>query len=221
MSVPTFFKLNLTHIDYAIGAGMLLGTVNYIVIGLFPDDVDHDYLQSWGIWISLIVVFSGFSSFAFAMLRHQMKDKKFGPSLLEAAKWLPFLMLFFGGISVNCAKALICHAFGINIEWASTAKELGDTSFYVNLGKMVQSFKYTWAICIFLSGGRSCVNEILKCTLMSATVMVYFSIAAPWGWNITPGAHSTATIAIVPLAIQLVSSFLLPFGLGWLGGRVF
>ncbi|KAN0099601.1 Glycosyl transferase family group 2 domain containing protein [Hyaloscypha variabilis] len=206
-SIPVTSKITIVAYIatyYAIGAGMLLGTVNYIVIGLFPDDVDHDYLQSWGIWVSLIVVFSGFSSFSFAILRHQMKDKKFGPSLLEAAKWLPFLMLFFGGISVNCAKALICHAFGINIEWASTAKKLGDTSFYINLGEMVQSFKYTWAICIFLSG-----------------VMVYFSIAAPWGWNITPGAHSTATIAIVPLAIQLVSSFLLPFGLGWLGGRVF
>jgi hypothetical protein len=132
---------------------LFLSFVNYIALGLFPDDLDHDYLPSFGIWISLVVIFSGVSGIAFAMLRHQMKEKTFWPAYVESLKWLPFLMLFFGGISVNCAKALICHAFGIDIVWGSTAKEIGDTSFYVNLGKMIQSFKYTWAICIFLSGG--------------------------------------------------------------------
>jgi hypothetical protein len=101
-----------------------------------------------------VIVFSGISGVAFAMLRHQMKDKTFWRAYVEALKWMPFRMLFFGGISVNCPKALICHAFGINIEWASTAKDIGDTSFYVNLGKMIQTFKYTWAICVFISGGK-------------------------------------------------------------------
>ncbi|PMD21641.1 hypothetical protein NA56DRAFT_625597 [Hyaloscypha hepaticicola] len=189
---------------YAIGAGLFLSLVNYFALGLFPDDLDHDYLPSFGIWISLVVIFSGVSGVAFAMLRHQMKEKSFWPAYLDSLKWLPFLMLFFGGISVNCAKALICHAFGIDISWGSTAKEIGDTSFYVNLGKMIQCFKYTWAICIVLSG-----------------VMVYFSVGAPWGYNISPGPHSTAMVAIFPLSVQIASSFLLPFGLGWLGGRVF
>ncbi|KAL5327520.1 hypothetical protein ACEPPN_005219 [Leptodophora sp. 'Broadleaf-Isolate-01'] len=182
---------------YAIGSGMLLATVNYIVIGLFHDDVDHDYLPSWGIWISLVVVFNGFASVAFSMLRHQMKEATFWRALVEAVKWLPFLILFFGGISLNCAKALLCHALGINIEWASTAKEMGPTGFYIGLDKMVHSFKYTWGICILLSG-----------------VMIYFAVGAPWGWTIAPEPHSDATLAIVPLAIQLVSAFFLPLGLG-------
>jgi hypothetical protein len=128
--------------------------INYFALGLFPDDLDHDYLPSFGIWISLVIIFSGVSGVAFAMLRHQMKEKTFWPAYLDSLKWLPFLMLFFGGISVNCAKALICHAFGIDISWGSTAKEIGDTSFYVNLGKMIECFKYTWAICIAISGGK-------------------------------------------------------------------
>jgi hypothetical protein len=134
---------------------MLLTVVNYVVIGLFADELDHIYLPSWGIWLSLIVVFNGFSSIAFSMLRHQMKEETFWVALAQSLKWLPFLVLFFGGISLNCAKALLCHAFSINIEWASTAKEMGPTGFYIGLDKMFKSFRWTWGICVFLSAGKS------------------------------------------------------------------
>ncbi|KAH6999207.1 glycosyl transferase family group 2-domain-containing protein [Ilyonectria sp. MPI-CAGE-AT-0026] len=184
---------------YAIASGMFLTIVNYFVIGLFPDEIDHVYQPSWGIWISLVVVFNGFGSVTFSVLRRRMNEAPFWKALWESVKWLPFLIIFFGGISLNCAKALLCHALSIDIEWASTAKEVGPTGFSIGLDKMVKTFKYTWAICLILTGG-----------------MIYMAIGAPWGWNITPGPHSTATIAIVPLAIQMCSAFFLPFCLGLL-----
>ncbi|GFF80523.1 hypothetical protein IFM53868_02877 [Aspergillus udagawae] len=182
---------------YAIGSGMLLATVNYILLGLFDSDIDHLYLPSWGIWCSLVVVFNGFSSIAFSMVRHQLREETFWRALLDAVKWLPFLIIYFGGISLNCAKAILCHAFSINLEWASTAKEMGPTGFYIGMDKMVRRFKWTWAICLVLAG-----------------VMIYFAVGAPWGWTITPGPYSTANVAIAPLAIQICSSSFLPFFLG-------
>jgi len=152
--------------DYALASGMFLATVNYVLIGLFPDDIDHLYLPSWGIWCSLVVVFNLFGSVAFSMVRHSLKEETFWQALLEAVKWLPFMILFFGGISLNCAKALLCHAFCINIEWASTAKEMGPTGFYIGLDKMVQSFKWTWLICILLTGGESACGP---CALLPST----------------------------------------------------
>ncbi|EAW08577.1 uncharacterized protein ACLA_033130 [Aspergillus clavatus NRRL 1] len=182
---------------YAIGSGMLLATVNYVILGLFDSDIDHLYLPSWGIWCSLVVVFNGFSSIAFSMVRHQLKEETFWRALLDAIKWLPFLIIYFGGISLNCAKAILCHAFSINLEWASTAKEMGPTGFYIGMDKMVRRFKWTWAICLVLAG-----------------VMIYFAVGAPWGWTITPGPYSTANVAIAPLAIQICSASFLPFFLG-------
>ncbi|KAF4970250.1 hypothetical protein FZEAL_10085 [Fusarium zealandicum] len=182
---------------HAISAGMFLTVVNYFVIGLFPDVVDHYYTSSFGIWVGLAVVFNAFGSVAFAMLRHKLKEATFWRALAEALKWVPFLALFFGGISINCAKALLCHAFSINIEWSSTAKEVGPTGFYIGLGKMIKTFRYTWGICLIL-----------------AAVIIYMAVGAPWGWTITPGPHSTATIAIIPLALQIGCAFFLPFFLG-------
>ncbi|KAJ5986604.1 hypothetical protein N7451_010969 [Penicillium sp. IBT 35674x] len=182
---------------YAIASGMLLATVNYVLIGLFNSEIDHIYLPSWGIWCSLVVVFNGFASIAFSMARHQLKEQTFWKALLNSCKWLPFLILYFGGISLNCAKALLCHALSINIEWASTAKEPGPTGFYIGMDRMVRTFRWTWAICLLISAA-----------------MIYFAVGAPWGWTIAPGPYSTATIAIVPLAIQLCSASFLPFFLG-------
>ena len=56
--------------DYAIASGMLLATVNYVIVGLFNSEIHHIYLPSWGIWVSLVVVFNGFASVAFSMVRH-------------------------------------------------------------------------------------------------------------------------------------------------------
>ncbi|KAK2592718.1 hypothetical protein QQS21_009593 [Conoideocrella luteorostrata] len=199
-NMPITSKVTITayiFTYYAIASGLFLTTANYIIIGIFPDKLDHLYMPSWGIWLSLIVVFNGLGSFAFSMVRHQLKEEVFWRALLESFKWLPFLILYFGGISLNCAKALLCHAFSINIEWASTAKEPGPSGFFIGLDKMISSFKYTWIICIAL-----------------AAMMIYFAVGAPWGYIIAPGPHSTATVAIVPLAMQICSAFFLPLVLG-------
>ncbi|KAF4963889.1 hypothetical protein FSARC_8142 [Fusarium sarcochroum] len=199
-NMPVTSKITITayiFTYYAIASGLLLTTANYVIIGLFPDKLDHLYMPSWGIWLSLVVIFNGVGSLAFSMVRHQLKEEVFWRALLQSIKWLPFLIIYFGGISINCAKALLCHAFSINIEWASTAKEPGPSGFFIGLDKMIASFKYTWLICVTL-----------------AAMMVYFAIGAPWGYTITPGPHSTATVAIVPLAIQIASAFFLPLTLG-------
>ncbi|KAM6513607.1 hypothetical protein FALCPG4_015992 [Fusarium falciforme] len=182
---------------YAIAAGMLLTIVNYVLVGLFFYDLDHFYTPSWGIWVSLLVVFNGVASVSFSMTRHRLKEKSFWVTIIETIKWLPFLLLFFGGISINCAKALLCHAFSINIEWASTSKELGPTGIYIGLNKMMHRFKYTFLVCIVIAAG-----------------MIYMAVGAPWGWTIAPGEFSTGTYAIVPLAVQVVCSFTLPLFLG-------
>ncbi|KAH7245158.1 glycosyl transferase family group 2-domain-containing protein, partial [Fusarium tricinctum] len=182
---------------YAIAAGLLLTLINYILVGLFFYDLDQFYTPSWGIWVSLLVVFNGVASVACSMTRHRLKEKSFWSAILEACKWLPFLVLFFGGISINCAKALLCHAFSINIEWASTSKELGPTGIYIGLNKMMHRFKYTFLICIVLAAG-----------------MMYMSFGAPWGWTIAPGKFSAGTYAIVPLAVQVACAFTLPLFLG-------
>ena len=172
-------------------------TLNYLLIGLIPDELDHFYLKSWGIWVSLIFVFSGISTLALGLTRHRLKEMTFWRSTWETLRWLPFMTLFFNGVSIHCAKALLCHAFSINIEWTSTSKELGPTGIYIGLNKMMHRFRYTFILCFVLAGG-----------------MVYFAIGAPWGWRISPSVHAGDAYIIAPLAIQVAGAFALPVFLG-------
>lgn len=202
---------------YAMAAGMLLSVINYVIVGLFPDNLDQAYRQSFGIWISLLLVFNGVSSIAFSMLRHRLKEKTFWMALLESIKWLPFLILFFGGISLHCARALLCHMFSINIEWQSTAKEMGPTGFYIGLDKMYKMFRNTWIIVLLLTGGKSPKffqvspglnwrGRVIEAN--DDTAMIYFGAYAPWGWTITTPS------VIVPLAVQMACHLFLPLFLG-------
>ncbi|EAW17806.1 uncharacterized protein NFIA_077420 [Aspergillus fischeri NRRL 181] len=66
-------------------------------------------------------------------------------------------------MNLDGAKAILCHAFSINLEWASTAEEMRPTGFYIGMDKMVRRFKWTWTICAVLSGGKLadvCRNEV-------------------------------------------------------------
>ncbi|KAH1334877.1 hypothetical protein KXV68_001366, partial [Aspergillus fumigatus] len=42
---------------------------------------------------------------------------------LKSTITLPFLITYFGMISLDGAKAILCHAFSSNLEWASVAED--------------------------------------------------------------------------------------------------
>lgn len=77
------------------------------------------------------------------------------------------------------------------MEWTSTAKELEATGFSIGMDKILKDFKWMYAIVIAIVVG-----------------MIYLGIYAPIGYLITDFT------AIVPLASQVISHFLLPVALG-------
>ncbi|KAF2021806.1 hypothetical protein BU24DRAFT_417432 [Aaosphaeria arxii CBS 175.79] len=176
---------------YAIASAIPLTLANYILVGWFNDDVDQFYITSWKIFVGMAVVFNVLSPLAYAMLRHRLGQKTFFWSLVETIKWMPFFLLFFGGISFHLLKAIFCHFFSVNISWTATAKELTESGFRVGLDRIVKDFKYMYLFLAPIIGG-----------------MIYCALFAPRGWLISDFA------AIVPLANQVGCHALLPFALG-------
>ncbi|KAF2192282.1 hypothetical protein K469DRAFT_553114 [Zopfia rhizophila CBS 207.26] len=176
---------------YAIASAIPLTLVNYLVVGWFNEDVDQFYITSWKIFVGMAVVFNILSPLAYAMLRHRLGQKTFFWSLVETLKWMPFFLLFFGGISFHLLKAIFCHFFSVRIEWTTTAKELTESGFRVGLDRIVRDFKYMYLFLVPVMGG-----------------MIYLALFAPRAWIISDFA------AIVPLANQVGCHALLPFALG-------
>jgi hypothetical protein len=175
---------------YAIASGLPLTLANYFIIGWYNGYVDKFYMESWRVFLGLVVVFSGVGNVALAVLRHRLGEKKFLSSLIENFTWMPLFAVFFGGLSFHLNLALLAHMFSINMEWGATAKEAENSNFFQEMPKIFKSFKWMYMCIIPLVG-----------------VMVFFGCFAPRGWEIQ---GFTAT---VPLAVNLASHILLPVSL--------
>lgn len=176
---------------YAIASAIPLTLANYLIVGWFGDEVDQFYITSWKSFVGMAAVFNVLSPLAYAMLRHRLGQKTFIVAVWEAIKWTPFFLCFFGGLSFHLLKALFCHAFSINMEWTTTAKELEASGFRIGLDRIVRDFKSMYAFILPIVAG-----------------MIYLAVAAPFGWTITDFS------AILPLANQIGCHALLPFVLG-------
>jgi hypothetical protein len=74
---------------YAIASAIPLTLVNYVLVGLFNEEIDQFYITSWKIFVGMAVVFNVLSPLAYAMLRHRLGQKTFFWSLVESIKWMP------------------------------------------------------------------------------------------------------------------------------------
>jgi hypothetical protein len=192
---------------YAMAAALPFTLINYFLTGWIPDSLDHYYLESFKIMILLLAVFNGLvslypaveshllklfkSPLAYNFMLHRLDKKNFFSGMWETIKWMPLFVVFFGGISIHLSKAILCHFFGVNMEWNSTAKELEATGFFIGIDKIIKDFKYMYVIVIMATG-----------------VLVYLGLFAPRGWII-----NDVTI-VLPVANQICCHFLLPIALG-------
>ncbi|CAK7212623.1 hypothetical protein SEUCBS140593_001565 [Sporothrix eucalyptigena] len=172
---------------YAIGYAWFGTLCNYFLIGWLDGHLDHFYMDSWHVWVALVVVFSIAGNVALAVARYRDTGKSLLNELWICARWIPLLFIFLGGISMHVSQAILCHLFSINMSWGATAKEVSDTSFFIELPIIARRFKYVFAYCI-------AVTAVLICG-----VYVF-----PYLWRITQ------LVAIFPLAVMIGCHFTLP-----------
>lgn len=133
---------------YAIGSSLPLTLMNYFIIGWLNGALDHYYLDSFRIFVSIIYIFTVLGNISLAVLRYRTGEKNIFAALLENFSWILMLFIFLGGISLHVSKALLCHMFGIDISWGATNKEAVDTTFFQEIPLVIRRFKGTFLMCI-------------------------------------------------------------------------
>ncbi|KAJ9635484.1 hypothetical protein H2201_003145 [Coniosporium apollinis] len=177
---------------YAIGAAWILTTANYFAIGWFNGYLDKYYIDSWKVWFSIVIVFNGLGNVALAIMRYRIGDRSFFGALLENLKWILMLAIFLGGLSLHVSQALLAHMFEIDMTWGATSKEAEFSNFFIEVPKVLKSFKYSIAFAVFGIVG-----------------MIFLAVApwVPYDWKIRD------FVAILPMATVTVSHLLLPIAL--------
>lgn len=194
-NIPFASKVNIiSYIGtyYAIGAAWIMTLANFFVIGWFKGYIDKYYVNSWEIWITLVIVFNGLGNIALATLRYRLGERSFIGALVENFKWLLLCFIFLGGISIHLSQALLAHMFEINMTWGATAKELEFSNFFVEVPKVLKNFWFSFIFCI---------------VMIAAMIILSGASFIPYAWHI----HQLE--AIVPLSSLVFSHFLLPLAL--------
>ncbi|KAF4119264.1 Glycosyl transferase family 2 [Geosmithia morbida] len=172
---------------YAIGFAWIGSLLNYFLIGWANGHLDHYYMNSWRVWVALIVVFSGAGNLALAVVRYRSENTTLLGQVWTCFRWAPLLFVFLGGISVHVCQAILCHMFSIDMSWGATAKEVSDTSFFIEMPMIARRFKFVFVFCICMTG-----------------LMICGACAFPYLWRIDQ------LIAIFPLGCVVFSHFFLP-----------
>ena len=175
---------------YAIAAAWLLVTANFFLIGWYYAKLDHYYINSFEIFFSIIIIFSGLGNLSLAIYRYRLGDLSFLPALWQNFKWVILLYIFFGGLSMHLSEAILSHLFSIDMTWTATAKEVEDTTFFLEVPKLIRKFKFMFAYCIVM-----------------IAAMIYLSYYALPFWRINE------FIAVFPLGVVVFSHFMLPIAL--------
>ena len=74
---------------YAIACAMLLSLLNWVLIGLFSDELDLFYLESWDVFLTCIVIFSGLSNVSSAIFQYRLNTNSLGNALINNFKVSP------------------------------------------------------------------------------------------------------------------------------------
>ncbi|KAI0439105.1 glycosyl transferase family group 2-domain-containing protein [Xylaria telfairii] len=172
---------------YAIGASWIITLFNYFLTGFFYGLYDKYYLDSFAIFVSVIVVFTGFGNVALAILRYRLNQKSLLGAFWDNIKWIPVMSIFLGGLSLHVSQAILCHFFGIDMTWGATAKEIEEVNFLDEIPKLIKKFKGTFVFCFGTVG------------LIVAGIYGF-----PLEWRITYFA------SIFPLGWLVACHFLLP-----------
>ncbi|KAI1109503.1 glycosyl transferase family group 2-domain-containing protein [Nemania sp. NC0429] len=177
---------------YAIGAAWILTSVNYFVVGWFNGYLDKYYVDSWQVWFSIIIVFNGLGNVALAIMRYRVGERGLLYALYENFKWTFLLAIFLGGLSLHVSQAILAHMFEINMTWGATSKEAEFSNFFIEVPKVLKSFKYSIAFSLFF---------------ITAIIILAVAPFVPLDWRIKD------FVAILPMATVATSHLLLPIAL--------
>ncbi|KAI0152929.1 glycosyl transferase family group 2-domain-containing protein [Xylariaceae sp. FL1272] len=177
---------------YAIASAWILTLLNYFLTGWFYGLNDKYYLDSFAIFISVVVVFTGFGNVALAILRYRLNQQGLLSAFWDNIKWIPLFTIFMGGLSLHLSQAILCHFFSIDMTWGATAKEIEEVNFVDEVPRLLKRFKGTFVFCFTVTGlilaGYFGFPHEWRIT--------YFSSIWPLAW--TAGMHFLLPVVLNP-----------------------
>ncbi|KIS68060.1 uncharacterized protein UMAG_03643 [Mycosarcoma maydis] len=130
---------------YAIACAYPLAIALYLTQGWFYPVLLPAFLPPFQVWVAVIVVFTAGGNVSQILARYRAKVDGLFNLIKEHIIWIPYMFIFFGGLSYHVLTALLAHPVGINMSWGATIKDLEDSNFFIEVPLI---FKRFWRVLL-------------------------------------------------------------------------
>ncbi|EPQ28118.1 uncharacterized protein PFL1_04445 [Pseudozyma flocculosa PF-1] len=160
---------------YAIALCVPLSIALYLVMGWFGPTLDVPLVPSFEVLVAVLVVFTAGGNVSLVIGLIRSRTGSVVTALVDGVKWVPFFLVFFGGLSYHVLVALVAHPLGINMTWGATLKDLDDSNFFRELPAMFKRFWVVFLVSIAVIGGAAAMALAplpLEWVIVEPTIMV-------------------------------------------------
>ena len=172
---------------FAIGVSWFLCTVNYFVIGWFPNTIRSYYTDSLQILIAITVIFGLKDAIVGPFVRYRLSEVTLFRGLVDSMKYFVITTFFFQGLSMHISRCLLLHLLGFKMSWGATNKSVEDSKLKDDIPMIWRKYKVIYCFVIFL-----------------ALTVIVLAVVVP------PSRRITSPKALIPMTWMLFWHFTVP-----------
>lgn len=113
---------------YALAMSLPFAVAMFIVVGLFDNVTELYIVDSFKVWLSILVVFSAGGTVARLLCFLRSKQEGFWHALKRQFVYFWPMIVFFSGLPYHILLAILAHPIEYNMTWAATQKDVQETS---------------------------------------------------------------------------------------------
>ncbi|EPQ30082.1 uncharacterized protein PFL1_02199 [Pseudozyma flocculosa PF-1] len=183
---------------YALAVSCPFTIGMFLVIGLLGDEVRGWLVDSFQIWLSLLVVFQvgGTTARLLCHVRSQRSDLR--TEFVRQVKYILPLVVFFSGLSYHILLAVVAHPFEYNMTWSATVKESEESNFWEEIPEILARYWH----CYLLMGAFLALMLVLGTGVLPQEWCIY-GINLYWPGAMTIFGHVFYPILLSPGLMKL------------------
>ncbi|SJX63876.1 uncharacterized protein SRS1_21040 [Sporisorium reilianum f. sp. reilianum] len=133
---------------YALAMSLPFAVAMFIVVGLFENVTQQYIVDSFKIWLSILVVFSAAGTAARLLYFLRSREGGFLNALKRQCVYFWPLVVFFSGLPYHILLATLAHPIEYNMTWAATQKDVQETSLLDEVKEIASRYWHCYLVML-------------------------------------------------------------------------
>ena len=182
---------------YALAMSLPFAIIMFVVVGLYDPVTSLFIVESFKVWLSILVVFSAGGTVARLLCFLRSRQKGFLHALKRQFVYFWPMLVFFSGLPYHILLAILAHPIEYNMTWAATQKDVKDASL---LDELKEIFSRYWH-CYLVMANFLALMLLFGTNLLGQEFCIYgFNLF--WPGAITIFGHFMYPVLLSPVFMR-------------------